>query len=220
MDDAYDGYGSQAYPGGSQGAPVSDHSDATLLKHALMNEKAAPEILAYEGDLVERINLQLEHQASPAAACSEITRCSSKGCSMCGAAEGGGARAAGQGRRRPSPGALLSRLLRPHPPPSPPSPPLRCLPAAPPGARGAGGGQGDRAGAAAHHLHGGGLPRALPAARLHARALAQGGALRDARHRRPRRPQAPLPQGGRVRAAAAGAGGVAAQGHRRRQAAA
>lgn len=55
-------YGSQAYNEGTPGASSSADSDAELLKQALMNEKASPEILAYEADLVERIYLQLDHQ--------------------------------------------------------------------------------------------------------------------------------------------------------------
>jgi hypothetical protein len=43
---------------------LSDYelSDYELLKYALQNEKASPEILQYENDLVQRVYMQLEHQ--------------------------------------------------------------------------------------------------------------------------------------------------------------
>jgi len=56
------GFGSQPLSFGSQGEPTLDHTDYELLKHALQNEKAAPELLPYEDELVQRVYLQLEHQ--------------------------------------------------------------------------------------------------------------------------------------------------------------
>jgi hypothetical protein len=53
---------SQPLSFGSQGEPTLDHTDYELLKHALQNEKAAPELLPYEDELVQRVYLQLEHQ--------------------------------------------------------------------------------------------------------------------------------------------------------------
>lgn len=44
----------------SQGAPI--YSDAELLKHAVLNEKSAPEILQYEEDLITRIESHLDYQ--------------------------------------------------------------------------------------------------------------------------------------------------------------
>ena len=56
-------FGSQPSALGSQGGDAAAAaSDAALLKHALMNERAAPELLPYEADLVERVQLQLDHQ--------------------------------------------------------------------------------------------------------------------------------------------------------------
>jgi hypothetical protein len=46
----------------SQYADDDDLSDPELLKRALMNEKASPEILPFEDQLVERVYLQLDHQ--------------------------------------------------------------------------------------------------------------------------------------------------------------
>lgn len=45
-------------------ASTSGRSDAELLKSALMNEKAAPEILAFETDLIARIEQNMDYQAS------------------------------------------------------------------------------------------------------------------------------------------------------------
>jgi len=59
-----DGFGSQSLSIGTPGASTVDLSDYELLKNVLMNEKASPEVLPYEDDLVARIYLQLEHQAS------------------------------------------------------------------------------------------------------------------------------------------------------------
>jgi hypothetical protein len=53
---------SQPLSFGSQGEPTLDDTDYELLKHALQNEKAAPELLPYEDELVQRVYLQLEHQ--------------------------------------------------------------------------------------------------------------------------------------------------------------
>jgi hypothetical protein len=55
-------FGSQPSALGSQDPAAAAASDALLLKHALMNERAAPELLPYEADLVERVQLQLDHQ--------------------------------------------------------------------------------------------------------------------------------------------------------------
>lgn len=46
-------------------ASTSGRSDAELLKGALMNERAAPEILAYETDLIARIEQNMDYQARP-----------------------------------------------------------------------------------------------------------------------------------------------------------
>ncbi|PSC76212.1 DNA replication complex GINS SLD5 [Micractinium conductrix] len=43
-------------------ASTSGRSDAELLKSALMNEKAAPEILAFETDLIARIEQNMDYQ--------------------------------------------------------------------------------------------------------------------------------------------------------------
>lgn len=45
-------------------ASTSGRSDAELLKSALMNEKAAPEILQFETDLIERIESNMDYQVS------------------------------------------------------------------------------------------------------------------------------------------------------------
>ena len=58
------GNGSQPLSFGSQGDAILDYSDYELLKQALQNEKAAPELLQYEDELVQRVNSQLEHQVS------------------------------------------------------------------------------------------------------------------------------------------------------------
>lgn len=57
----------QAYPSqplslGTEWAEDYELSDYELLKYALQNEKASPEILQYENDLVQRVYMQLEHQ--------------------------------------------------------------------------------------------------------------------------------------------------------------
>lgn len=44
-------------------ASTSGRSDAEQLKSALMNEKAAPEILQFETDLVNRIEATMDYQA-------------------------------------------------------------------------------------------------------------------------------------------------------------
>ena len=41
---------------------ADEYSDYLLLKRALQNEKAAPELLPYEDELIQRINALLEHQ--------------------------------------------------------------------------------------------------------------------------------------------------------------
>jgi hypothetical protein len=43
-------------------ASTSGRSDAEQLKGALMNEKAAPEILQYETDLIGRIESNMDYQ--------------------------------------------------------------------------------------------------------------------------------------------------------------
>ena len=43
-------------------ASTSGRSDAELLKSALMNEKASPEVLAFETDLVGRIEQNMDYQ--------------------------------------------------------------------------------------------------------------------------------------------------------------
>lgn len=55
---------SQGLTLGTQGETELDYTDYELLKHALQNEKASPELLPYEAELVDRVYLQLEHQAS------------------------------------------------------------------------------------------------------------------------------------------------------------
>ena len=57
-------YNSQQVTLGTQGEPELDYTDYELIKQALMNEKASPELLPYEAELVDRILMQLEHQAS------------------------------------------------------------------------------------------------------------------------------------------------------------
>jgi hypothetical protein len=42
---------------------LSGVSDAALLQAALKNEKASPEILQYDADLVSRIESQIDYQA-------------------------------------------------------------------------------------------------------------------------------------------------------------
>jgi hypothetical protein len=55
-------YGSQAIAFGTQAEEDHDFTDYELLKQALMNEKASPEILQFENNLIERIYHWLEHQ--------------------------------------------------------------------------------------------------------------------------------------------------------------
>ena len=69
-----DDFGSQPLSIGTPGASTLDYSDYELLKQALMNEKAAPELLPFEGDLVERVGQQLEHTVSTAPLMGKITR--------------------------------------------------------------------------------------------------------------------------------------------------
>jgi hypothetical protein len=40
----------------------SGTSDAELLKHALLNEKASPDVLAYDNDLITRIESHIDYQ--------------------------------------------------------------------------------------------------------------------------------------------------------------
>lgn len=40
----------------------SGTSDAELLKYALLNEKASPDVLAYEDDLITRIESHIDYQ--------------------------------------------------------------------------------------------------------------------------------------------------------------
>lgn len=53
---------SQAFSIGTPSASAVDNTDYELLKNALMNEKASPEILPFEEDLIQRINYLLDHQ--------------------------------------------------------------------------------------------------------------------------------------------------------------
>ena len=57
-------FGSQPLSFGTQAEAELDHTDYELLKFALQNEKASPELLPYEVELVQRVYLQLEHQVS------------------------------------------------------------------------------------------------------------------------------------------------------------
>lgn len=47
-------------------ASTSGRSDAEQLKGALQNERASPEILAFETDLIGRIEQNMDYQARPA----------------------------------------------------------------------------------------------------------------------------------------------------------
>lgn len=53
---------SQPFSLGTEGIDGLELSDYDLLRHALQNEKAAPELLPYEDELVQRVYLQLDHQ--------------------------------------------------------------------------------------------------------------------------------------------------------------
>ena len=48
--------------GEGSGKSTTGRSDAEELKGALMNEKASPEILQYETDLIERIEMSMDYQ--------------------------------------------------------------------------------------------------------------------------------------------------------------
>lgn len=47
-------------------ASTSGRSDAELLKGALMNERASPEVLQFETDLISRIEQNIDYQVRPA----------------------------------------------------------------------------------------------------------------------------------------------------------
>lgn len=55
-------YGSQPFSLGTQGIDDAEVTDYELLKTALMNEKASPEILPFQTVVVENINYLLDHQ--------------------------------------------------------------------------------------------------------------------------------------------------------------
>lgn len=50
-------------------ASTSGRSDAELLKGALMNERASPEVLQFETDLISRIEQNIDYQVRPALRC-------------------------------------------------------------------------------------------------------------------------------------------------------
>lgn len=71
-------------------ASTSGRSDAELLKSALMNEKASPEILQYETDLIGRVEQNMDYQV----------RLSRRAGGLRAAASGGGRQASRRARWR------------------------------------------------------------------------------------------------------------------------